>query len=58
MSEFVIKQNGVAKCGGPYPECFPNEAKLKSMRAGGCKIYVDGKLFTGKAPEVKSCGKK
>ena len=45
MSEFVVKQNGVAKAGGPYPAAFYDKKTIKAMQAAGCKVYVDGKLY-------------
>ena len=54
MSEYSTKLNGITKSIGKYPECYPNEQTLKSMRAAGYKIYIDGKLVTGKAPSEKN----
>lgn len=44
MSRYQIKQDGIAKCGGPMTT-FPNAAERASLKRGGCKIYVDGKLY-------------
>jgi hypothetical protein len=41
---YVIKQNGVPKCSGPMAT-FPDPVLRKQLKAGGCKIYVDGKLW-------------
>lgn len=36
--------NGVPLAGGPK-STFPNAEERKSLRSGGLKIYVEGKLF-------------
>lgn len=52
-SRFEIKQNGVTKGTGKYPESFYNEKTIKSMKSAGCKILVDGKPYKEGTP----CGK-
>jgi hypothetical protein len=39
-----VKRDGVPLAGGPK-STMPDAAQRKSMRQGGCKIYVEGKLF-------------
>jgi len=52
-STYEVRQNGVTKEQGVYPECFPDLEKRRTLRASGCKIFVDGKLYT----EKKECEK-
>ena len=42
---YVIKQNGVPKCSGPRWQRFQTRCFCKQLQAGGCKIYVDRKLW-------------
>lgn len=39
-----VRRDGVPLAGGPK-ETMPDAQQRKSMREGGCKIYVEGKLF-------------
>lgn len=39
-----VRRDGVALCSGSMAT-MPDSLQRKSMREGGCKIYVDGKIF-------------
>ena len=39
-----VRRDGVPLAGGPK-STMPDAQQRKSMREGGCKIYVEGKLF-------------
>lgn len=39
-----VRRDGVPLAGGPK-STMPDAKQRKSMREGGCKIYVEGKLF-------------
>lgn len=39
-----VRRDGVPLAGGPQ-STMPDAAQRKSMREGGCKIYVEGKIF-------------
>lgn len=39
-----VRRDGVPLASGPK-STMPDANQRKSMRAGGCKIYVEGKLF-------------
>lgn len=39
-----VRRNNVPLAGGPK-STMPNEKERKSLRDGGHKIYVEGKLF-------------
>ena len=39
-----VRRDGVPLAGGPK-STMPDAAQRKSMREGGCKIYVEGKIF-------------
>lgn len=43
-SFWEVCRDGVPLAGGPK-EIMPDAKQRKSMREGGCKIYVEGKLF-------------
>lgn len=42
-----VRRDGVTLAGGPK-KTMPDAAQRKSMREGGCKIYVEGKIFREK----------
>lgn len=42
-----VRRDGVPLAGGPK-KTMPDAAQRKSMREGGCKIYVEGKIFREK----------
>ena len=52
-STYEVRQNGVTKENGVYPECFPDEEKRRTLRAAGCRIYVNGKPYTEKKEQGK-----
>ena len=39
-----VRRDGVPLASGPK-ETMPTLEQRKSMREGGCKIYVEGKIF-------------
>ena len=39
-----VRRDGVPLAGGPK-STMPDAKQRKSLRDGGCKIYVEGKLF-------------
>ena len=39
-----VRRDGVAMAGGTK-STMPDAQQRKSMREGGCKIYVEGKIF-------------
>ena len=39
-----VRRDGVPLAGGPK-STMPDAQQRKSMREGGCKIYVEGKIF-------------
>ena len=39
-----VRRYGVPLAGGPK-STMPDAEQRKSMREGGCKIYVEGKIF-------------
>lgn len=39
-----VRRDGVPLASGPK-STMPDAEQRKSMREGGCKIYVEGKLF-------------
>ncbi len=39
-----VRRDGVPLAGGPK-STMPDAKQRKSLREGGCKIYVEGKLF-------------
>ena len=39
-----VRRGGVPLAGGPK-STMPDANQRKSLREGGCKIYVEGKLF-------------
>lgn len=39
-----VRRDGVPLAGGPK-ETMPTAEERKSMRSGGLKIYVEGKIF-------------
>ena len=39
-----VRRDGVPLAGGPK-STMPDAQQRKSMREGGCKLYVEGKLF-------------
>ena len=41
---WTVKRDGVPLCSGPKAT-FPNVEERKMLRAGGLKIYVEGKLY-------------
>jgi hypothetical protein len=42
-----VRRDGVPLAGGSK-KTMPDAAQRKSMRSGGCKIYVEGKIFREK----------
>ena len=45
MEKWVVIKDGEVKCYGTSQKTFPSEDIIKTLRAAGYKIYVDGKLY-------------
>ena len=43
-TDWEVRRDGVPLDGGPK-STMPDAKQRKSMREGGCKIYVEGKLL-------------
>lgn len=46
MSENLeVRKDGTTYCVYIGEACFPDEDTMKSMKAGGYKLYMDGKIY-------------
>lgn len=50
MASWEVKKDGETKCYGDTIKSMPDDRMISILRAGGYKIYVDGKLYKEQKP--------
>jgi len=44
MAKYEIRKDGKTFCSWTDPKCTPRRDELRSMKAAGYRLYIDGKL--------------
>lgn len=45
MAKWLIMKDGEVKCYGDSMQSFPSDDLVKTLRGGGYKIFLDGRLY-------------
>lgn len=45
MAKWLIMKDGEVKCYGDSMQSFPSDDLVKTLRSGGYKIFLDGRLY-------------